>query len=452
MYPRLKLARNLLSDSGIIFVSIDDNEQTNLKLLMDEIFGEANFMSNLIWENKEGGGKSDSKFFRNKHEYILTYSKNIRNATVNGVNIGNEERYRLKDEFFDTRGPYYLQKLGMGSIQYSKSLDYGINAPDGTIIYPADNNKGKQAVWRWGIEKYNWGRDNGYIQIKKDSNNIWTIYTKQYLNADNEGNIFKRTIQPIAVIDKFSTTQANKSLSELFEGYSLFSYSKPVELLSYLQEISTPSDGIILDFFAGSGSTAHAVMQLNAKDDGNRKFIVATLDEETPGNSEARKAGYATIDQISRERIRRAAEKIDDTSGFRALKVDSTGLKEDVFKTAGELDQVDLLQDIDNHSDNRSDYDLLYDVLVDGALEYNRPITIDTMNDEQIIKYDYLGELSGVVCYFGENLTDELTRQIAILKPLLAVFKESTFDKSAQKVNVMEQFRIISPDTKVKVI
>ncbi|ECV5085334.1 site-specific DNA-methyltransferase, partial [Listeria monocytogenes] len=137
MYPRLKLARNLLSDSGIIFVSIDDNEQTNLKLLMDEIFGEANFMSNLIWENKEGGGKSDSKFFRNKHEYILTYSKNIRNATVNGVNIGNEERYRLKDEFFDTRGPYYLQKLGMGSIQYSKSLDYGINAPDGTIIYPA---------------------------------------------------------------------------------------------------------------------------------------------------------------------------------------------------------------------------------------------------------------------------------------------------------------------------
>ncbi|HAB0883476.1 TPA_asm: site-specific DNA-methyltransferase [Listeria monocytogenes] len=452
MYPRLKLARNLLSDSGIIFVSIDDNEQTNLKLLMDEIFGEANFMSNLIWENKEGGGKSDSKFFRNKHEYILTYSKNIRNATVNGVNIGNEERYRLKDEFFDTRGPYYLQKLGMGSIQYSKSLDYGINAPDGTIIYPADNNKGKQAVWRWGIEKYNWGRDNGYIQIKKDSNNIWTIYTKQYLNADNEGNIFKRTIQPIAVIDKFSTTQANKSLSELFEGYSLFSYSKPVELLSYLQEISTPSDGIILDFFAGSGSTAHAVMQLNAKDDGNRKFIVATLDEETPGNSEARKAGYATIDQISRERIRRAAEKIDDTSGFRALKVDSTGLKEDVFKTAGELDQVDLLQDIDNHSDNRSDYDLLYDVLVDGALEYNRPITIDTMNDEQIIKYDYLGELSVVVCYFGENLTDELTRQIAILKPLLAVFKESTFDKSAQKVNVMEQFRIISPDTKVKVI
>lgn len=452
MYPRLKLARNLLSDTGVIFVSIDDNEQANLKLMMDEIFGESNFISDLIWENKEGGGKSDSKFFRNKHEYILTYSKNIENANIHGISVGNEDRYRLKDEFFDTRGPYYLQKLGMGSIQYSKSLDYGINAPDGTIIYPADNNKGKQAIWRWGTEKYNWGLNNGYIEIKKDSNNIWNVYTKQYLNADNEGNIFKRTIQPIAVIDKFSTTQANKNLSKLFEGYSLFSYSKPVELLSYLQEISTPSDGIILDFFAGSGSTAHAVMQLNAEDGGNRKFILGTLDEVTPDNSEARRAGYTTIDQLSRERIRRAAAKIGDKSGFRALKVDSTGLKEDAFKTAGELNQVDLLEDIDNHSDNRSDYDLLYDVLVDSALEYNRPITIDTMNAEQIIKYDYFGELSGVVCYFGENLTDELTRQIATLKPLIVVFKESTFDKSAQKVNVMEQFRIISPDTKVKVI
>ncbi|MCT3528918.1 type III restriction endonuclease subunit M [Latilactobacillus curvatus] len=233
---------------------------------------------------------------------------------------------------------------------------------------------------------------------------------------------------------------------------SFFDTPKPVELVKHLIRISTKKNPLIVDFFAGSGTTAESVMQLNAEDNGGRKYIIVTLDEETPENSEARKAGYKTIDQISRERIRRAAVKIGDKSGFRALKVDSTGLKEDVFKTAGDLDQVDLLQDIDNHSDNRSDYDLLYDVLVDGALEYNRPITIETMNDEQLIKYDYLGELSGVVCYFGENLTDELTRQIATLKPLIAAFKESTFDKSAQKVNVMEQFRIISPDTKVKVI
>ncbi|WP_430599652.1 site-specific DNA-methyltransferase [Enterococcus sp. DIV0179] len=452
MYPRLKLARNLLSDSGVIFISIDDNEQANLKLLVDEIFGENNFIANIIWENKEGGGKSDSKFFRNKHEYILVYSKDIKNAIIHGVSVGNEDRYRLKDDFFDTRGPYYLQKLGMGSIQYSKSLDYPINTPDDTVVYPSDNNQGKKAIWRWGVDKYKWGVDNGYIEMKKDSNGIWNVYTKQYLNADNEGNIIKRTIQPIAVIEKFSTTQANKNMSKLFEGKSLFSYSKPVDLIDYLLEIGSDSNGIILDLFAGSGTTAEAVMQINDEDGGSRKFIVATLDEETPESSEARQAGYMTIDQISRERIRRAAEKIGDTSGFRALKVDSTGLKEDVFKTAGELDQVDLLQDIDNHSDNRSDYDLLYDVLVDGALEYNRPITIDTMNNEKIIKYDYLGELSGVVCYFGGNLTDELTRQIATLKPLIAVFKESTFDKSAQKVNVMEQFRIISPDTKVKVI
>ena len=258
-----------------------------------------------------------------------------------------------------------------------------------------------------------------------------------------------------AIISNFGLFDAQINtvyLKKLLGFEKVFSNPKPLQLMKYLISVSLKKESTVLDFFAGSGTTADAVMQLNAKDGGNRKFIVATLDEETPENSEARKAGYTTIDQISRERIRRAAEKIGDTSGFRALKLDSTGLKEDVFKTAGDLDQVDLLEDIDNHSDNRSDYDLLYDVLVDSALEYNRPITIDTTNDEQIIKYDYFGELSGVVCYFGENLTDELTRQIATLKPLIVVFKESTFDKSAQKVNVMEQFRIISPDTKVKVI
>lgn len=145
-------------------------------------------------------------------------------------------------------------------------------------------------------------------------------------------------------------------------------------------------------------------------------------------------------------------KKVCDTSGFRALKVDKIGLKEDVFKTAGELTQEILQLDIDNQADARSDYDLLYDVLVDGALEYNRQIDTETISNEPIIKYDYLGELSGVIAYFGDNLTNELTREIAKLKPLIAVFKESTFNKSSDKVNVLEQFRVISPETKVKVI
>lgn len=167
MYPRLKLARNLLSDTGVIFVSIDDNEQANLKLLMDEIFGEDNFLADMVWENKEGGGKSDSKFFRNKHEYILSYAKNINQSVIYGVEVDNVERYQLQDEYFATRGPYYLQKLGMGSIQYSKSLDYPIDTPDGNFVYPSENNGGKKAAWRWGKQKYEWGQNNGYIEIKK---------------------------------------------------------------------------------------------------------------------------------------------------------------------------------------------------------------------------------------------------------------------------------------------
>lgn len=452
MYPRLKLARNLLSDSGVIFVSIDDNEQANLKLLMDEVFGEDNFIADVVWANKEGGGKSDSKFYKNKHEYILVFSRNVHSAVINGLPVENISRYNQRDEYFEYRGPFYLQKLGMGSIQYSSSLDYPIEVPDGTQVYPSDNNNGKKAVWRWSRSKLAWGIKNGYIVIKKDSSSIWTIYTKQYLKADNNGNIIERTAQPVALIEKYSTTQSNKQMQLLFNGNSPFSYAKPVGLIKELVKLGSNQNSLILDFFAGSGTIADATMQLNKEDGGNRKFIVATLDEPTPDNSSARKAGYQTIDQISRERIRRAAKKLDDTSGFRTLKVDKTGFKEDVFKTAGELTQKNLQLDVDNQADARSDYDLLYDVLVDGALEYNRQIATETINNEPIIKYDYLGELSGVIAYFGDNLTNELTREIAKLKPLIAVFKESTFNKSSDKVNVLEQFRVISPETKVKVI
>ena len=431
MYPRLKLARNLLSDTGVIFVSIDDNEQSNLKLLMDEIFGERNFIANIV--QKHRSGVSNDKIISTNHNYLLFYAKNI---------VFSENR----------RDQFGLDRTEQDFKNYNKDDNDGLGVYTlNPVTGPGGARKGNPYYEFLGIKNY-WRfsldtmtkmyRDGKIVKINN------TLYQKTY-----KKDMLDKRKGMTTWWDNFGTTsQGTAEIKKLF-GSAVFDFPKPTTLIKSVIKFSGISkDGIILDFFAGSGTTADAVMQLNAKDGGNRKFIVATLDEETPESSEARKAEYTTIDQISRERIRRAAEKLDDKSGFRALKVDSTGLKEDVFKTAGELGQVDLLQDIDNHSDNRSDYDLLYDVLVDGALEYNRPITIDAMNNEKIIKYDYLGELSGVVCYFGENLTDELTRQIATLKPLLAVFKESTFDKSAQKVNVMEQFRIISPDTKVKVI
>ena len=275
MESRLRIAHRLLADSGLIYISINDIENAHLRILMDDIFGEDNFVANLIWANREGGGSSDSKNFRIKHEYILCFAKKKALIEIHGIPVGNEDRYKQEDEY---RGKYYLQKLGMGSIQYSSSLDYPITCPDGTKVMPADNNGGKKACWRWSQKKFQWGIDNNYIEMKKDRNGNWTVYTKQYLNFDNEGNEIERTQRPDGIIDNFSSTQGAKSLISLF-GSPVFNYSKDPNLIKYLIKRINNSNLTILDFFAGSGTTGQAVAELNAEDGGTRKFILATNNE-----------------------------------------------------------------------------------------------------------------------------------------------------------------------------
>ena len=311
MYSRLLIARQLLKEDGVIFISIDDNEVHHLRKLCDEVFGEENFVAQLIWSNKEGGGSSDTKNFRIKHEYILCYAKNLENVEINGAPITNEDRYKESDIHNETRGKYYLQKLGMGSIQYSESLDYPIETPDGTFVYPKENNSGKKACWRWSQTKFKWGLENDFIIIKKDSNSIWTVYTKQYLNCDNEGNLIDRTQRPFGVIDSFSSTQASKLLDSLDLG-NYFSYSKPFELIKYLIEriINQNDNDLILDFFAGSGTTGQAVAELNEADGGNRKYILVQIPEATDSTSEAYKAGYKKISDITIERNKRVVENL----------------------------------------------------------------------------------------------------------------------------------------------
>lgn len=429
MYPRLKLARNLLSDSGVIFVSIDDNEQANLKLLMDEVFGEDNFVAEIVWKRKRGRDNS-AKWFSKSHEYVVIYTKNKYSFKINLLELDDETKKAYKNPDNDPRGIYRM--LGTWARGTQGGVEYDFTTKGGQYF----------SSRKWLFSKQNlknFDEENKLI-IRGDN-----IYRKMFI-FENKGKI------PETIWDDVSNAANASDMIKSFFGSIVFDTPKPVEYIDRMIEIGSNKNDIILDFFAGSGTTADAIMQRNKEDGGNRKFIVATLDEATSEDSEARKAGYQTIDQISRERIRRAAKKLGDTSGFRALKVDKTGLKEDVFKTAGELTQENLQLDVDNQADARSDYDLLYDVLVDGALEYNRQIATETISNEPIIKYDYLGELSGVIAYFGDNLTNELTREIAKLKPLIAVFKESTFYKSSDKVNVLEQFRVISPETKVKVI
>ena len=454
IYSRLVLARNLLSDDGIILISINDKEVDNLKKICDEIFGEKNFIAQQVWTNKEGGGGSDSKHIRIKHEYIVTYSKNIELCFINGVDIENEERYTKSDEYVNERGKYYLQQLSMGSLGYVESLDFPIIAPDGTLVYPNKDDK-KVNRWRWGYNKVQWGLENGYIEFTKDKNGSWMVSTKQYLKADNEGNIINRTNRPFALIDKYSSTLASKKLQELLGG-RIFDYSKPVELLHYLSLIASNKDSIILDFFSGSATTAHAIMKLNAEDDGKRKFIMIQLPELTDEKSEAYKSGHKNICEIGKERIRRAGKKIKEENplttqtldtGFRVFKLADSNMN-DVYYSADEYSQ-DLLSAMEsNVKADRTDLDLLFGCLLEWGLPLSLPYTSETIEGCTVHTYND-GDL--IAC-FDENIPDSVIKTIAKRQPLRAVFRDSSFANSPSKINVGEIFKLLAPDTRVKVI
>ncbi|BBM89970.1 adenine-specific DNA-methyltransferase [Spirochaetota bacterium] len=271
MEKRLILAKKLLKETGVIFISIDDNEQANLKLLCDRIFGRENFVGNLVWANKEGGGSGDSRHFKIKHEYLLVYGKSKENLEIQGVDIEDEYRYKLSDEYEKERGKYQLIKLDSASIQQSDSLKFNIISPENTIIEP-------KGCWRWSEQKVKWGLKNSFVVIKKDKQNNWAVYTKQYLKVDNKNKPIERNKRQIGIIDKFSTTQSNRKIKELF-GKVNFEYSKPYELIHLILKLSSNKNSLILDFMAGSGTTGHAVLQLNKEDGGNRKFILCTNNE-----------------------------------------------------------------------------------------------------------------------------------------------------------------------------
>jgi len=273
---RLRLAKDLLKKDGLIFISINDIELAQLKILCNEIFDENNFIANLVWENREGGGSSDSKHFKIKHEYVLVYAKDKEQLLIEAIDIEDQQRYSLKDKHEKERGRYQLVKLNSASIQYSKSLDYPIEAPDKTKIYPSYG--GKRARWRWSKKKLEWGLKNDFVVIKKGQSGEWAVYTKQYLKVDNEGKTLERNKRPMGVISNFSTTMANKQLEGMF-GKKVFDYSKPYLLVKYLIERHPNKNAVVLDFFAGSGTTGHAVMELNKEDGGNRKFILCTNNE-----------------------------------------------------------------------------------------------------------------------------------------------------------------------------
>jgi adenine-specific DNA-methyltransferase len=465
IYPRLKVAKDLLTEDGVIFISINDNEVDNLNKISEEIFGKNNFVADLIWSNKEGGGSSDSKLFRIKHEHILCYSKNIDFVDINGVPISNADRYKGKDEYFAKRGPYYLQKLGMGSIQYSSSLDYEIETPDGGYVKPADNNNGKKACWRWSKDKYIKNKELGFVVIKKDLSDLWTVYTKQYMNCDNDGNIIQRKQRPMGIIDEFSSTQAAKYLESI--NLPFFNYSKPKDLISYLINRLNLEDSIILDFFSGSATTAHSVMQLNAEDDGHRKFIMVQLPEQTEEKSEAYKGGYINICEIGKERIRRAGKKIKDEliakqqeagmfdddkdkvakldTGFRVLKLDSSNMN-DVFYTPGDFSEKSLFDE--NIKADRTDEDLLFQTMLELGIELSAKIEKKQIAEKDI----YIVSNGYLVACFDTNVNEEIIKEIAKQKPYYFVMRDSSLEKDNVADNFDQIFDEYSKDTIKKIL
>lgn len=263
MKNRLEVAREFLRDDGVIFIQCDDNEQAYLKVLCDEIFGRENFVATLVWANTQGGIGSDSMYFRKKHEYILVYTKSKQSLLIYGKEIEDSEKYNLSDEFETTRGKYLLKDLCVGSLGYVPTLDYPIVAPDQTLIYPNLNNE-KINRWRWSRDKVEWGLKNDFISFKKKRDGQWGVYTKQYLNCDNEGNIKKRTQQPSSFINKYSNIDSSKHLKTIF-GNNVFSYSKPEALIMEILNYATQENDLVMDFFAGSGTTLAVAHKMNRR-------------------------------------------------------------------------------------------------------------------------------------------------------------------------------------------
>ena len=315
MHPRLKLARNLLKEDGIIFISIDDNEVDNLKKLCDEVFGELNSLGKIIWRKKTGA--SDSIGFSNITEYILVYIKDIlhiEKSLTKDTNSHDINRYKLSDEYVSRRGKYYTDTLDRGGIRYSDSLNYPIECPDGTKTYP---NGRKEFIndgwtWTWGKDKLKWGIENGFIEFRKSDSKEsgWSVCYKNYLNVNNKDEIVERSAPHKNLILDILNTSATLEIKELF-GAKVFQYTKPKELiLKLISFIKQEDELIVLDFFSGSSTTAHAVMLMNLEENSNIKYIMVQLPELTEEKSEAYKAGYKNICEIGKERIRRAGDKI----------------------------------------------------------------------------------------------------------------------------------------------
>lgn len=444
IYPRLKVARELLSDDGVIFISIDDNEVENLKKICNEVFGESNFLTCITRSTgTPTGGGFDGLV--NELDYILVYSKKSQFATINGLPM-SEDDSAIYDQT-DNKGRYLTRSLrrtgGEDRREDRPTMYYGLKAPDGTIVFPKGPT-GYDSRWICGEPKYKELEANGLIEWKQKREEKWVPYQKFYLEnrIKAPGNLWT---------DVEGNKKATRDIRTIFDSDKVFDFPKPIGVLAKIITIGAESDSIILDFFSGSATTAHAVMKLNAEDGGHRKFIMVQLPEVTDEKSEARKAGYANICEIGKERIRRAGKKVKEEAGlqgqdldigFRVLKLDSSNM-EDVYYTPDDLTEQTLFNSVDNVKPDRTPLDLLFQVLPELNIELSARIEEKEVHGKKV----FMVNGDQLIATFDTDVNESTITEIAKLRPIYFVMR----DASAENDNVLDNFEQIfkhySPDT-----
>lgn len=444
IYPRLKVARELLSDDGVIFISIDDNEVENLKKICNEVFGESNFLTCITRSTgTPTGGGFDGLV--NELDYILVYSKKSQFATINGLPM-SEDDSAIYDQT-DNKGRYLTRSLrrtgGEDRREDRPTMYYGLKAPDGTIVFPKGPT-GYDSRWICGEPKYKELEANGLIEWKQNREEKWVPYQKFYLEnrIKAPGNLWT---------DVEGNKKATRDIRTIFDSDKVFDFPKPIGVLAKIITIGAESDSIILDFFSGSATTAHAVMKLNAEDGGHRKFIMVQLPEVTDEKSEARKAGYANICEIGKERIRRAGKKVKEEAGlqgqdldigFRVLKLDSSNM-EDVYYTPDDLTEQTLFNSVDNVKPDRTPLDLLFQVLPELNIELSARIEEKEVHGKKV----FMVNGDQLIATFDTDVNESTITEIAKLRPIYFVMR----DASAENDNVLDNFEQIfkhySPDT-----
>lgn len=448
IYPRLKVARDLLTDDGVIFISIDDNEEKNLRNICDEIFGAENRIETIVWKNKYGAGAYTVGFI-SVHEYVLCYSKKKISNITSELDEEGQAVYSKKDEKYAIRGGYMTQPLMTNSLGNRPNLMYPIEYK-GVSIYP-------RKQWVWSQERLQNAINNNEVEFNLQKDGTYSVRSKAYLRDEN-GKM--RRGKPLSLMTGPFNQEGTKEIRSLFEGKSIFDFTKPTQLIKKFLSLqindSDDTDFIVLDYFSGSATTAHAVMQLNSEDGGNRKFIMVQLPEKTDEKSEAFKAGYKNICEIGKERIRRAGKKIKEESplttqdldtGFRVLKLDSTNMQ-DIYYSPKDISQADLFSQVDNVKPDRTGEDLLFQVMLELGATLDSKIETTTVAGKTIynVAEGYL-----VAC-FDPDVTDEVVKAIAQMQPAYAVLRDTSMKDDSTATNFEQIFKTYSPDTVTRIL